>query len=687
MRVGTVIFVYLLLTTVLAPLFMLLAAVHPRLRTSWAERLGAVVPEVEPGAIWIHAASLGEGKIAAALIPGIREFASDVGILRTCTSDHARDQRVGADQTACLPIDVPLFCLAFLDRVRPRCLVLVEAEFWPSLLWACRRRGIPVVLVAPREGRGIARLKRVPGLFPALMRGITVVKPEGDLKRAAPVAPAAFGWARDAVIGGCTHDNEEELLLDAVEGIEPRPLLILAPRDPARFDAVAALLLARAQRFIRRSAMSGVLSPTTDVVLLDTMGELAGLYRQARAAFVGGTFVAHVGGHSPAEPAAAGCPIVHGPFTEGNAKAWSEVDGFLAMMPEDLADALVEALAVPPRVVAEVAGTPTVVSAVVSALPLGAPVPPERALRPWLWPLVPLWRAAASLRRADVRKPVLPVISIGALTAGGSGKTPVAAWFAQQLSAHKPVVVSRGYGRRKGDDARTTGESADLGDELVMLARRGIRVVSSPDRIAGIAVGAGSGAGLAILDDGLQVTGVARALEVIVIDSRWPTGGGPIPVGTARVPSEWLAKADVIWVNHGEVPEVVRRYARREAVIVRAHYKPTGWLRRGERIALDGLPKRPAAAFAGIARPDGFFQTLRRLGITLNRTWTFADHHPFSWFDLQAIEAWLDDHVVIATEKDMARLPPDSAVYALLVEPEIIEGEEALLALLAKKFP
>lgn len=670
---------YLLLTTLLAPVAMLVATLHPRLREGWLERVGGIVPEVEPGAIWLHAASLGEGKVVEALIPALRRGEPDAGLLRTCTSLAARGQRIGADQTAFLPMDAAPFVLAFLDRVRPRCLVLVEAELWPALLWGCRRRGVPVVLVAPREGRGMGRVRRIPGLHAWLTRGVRVVEADGDLKRAAPVAAPAFPWARDAIVAGSTRSGEEEILLDAVAAIAPRPMLILAPREPARFDEVAGLLLSRGERFVRRTAMG---TSTAEVVLLDTIGELSGLYAHARAAFVGGTFAANVGGHSPAEAAAAGCPIVHGPFTHANPRAWADLETFAALAPEDLADALVSALAAPRRPAKQPA-----VDAVVAALPLSGAAPPERPLRPLLWPLVPLWRMALAMRRAGPQRPALPVVSVGALTAGGAGKTPVAAWFAERLRHRDPAVISRGYGRRKGEDVRTTGEASDLGDELVMLARRGIRVVSSPDRLAGIEAAAKTGARVAILDDGLQVREVVRDFEVVVIDARWPTGGGPIPVGTARVPLTWLARADVVWVNHGPTPEFVARYARHDAVIVRARYRPVAWLRRGERFALDALPTRPAAAFAAIARPEGFFRILRQQGISLARTWTFPDHHAFTWHDLQSIEAWLDDHVVLATEKDVARLPPDSAVYALLVEPEIVEGAEALDALLAARFP
>ncbi len=694
------IFFYSLLATLLAPLVALVVAIHPRLRAHAGERLGFVRLEVEPGAVWIHAASLGEGRAAEALVAALRPALGGVPILRTCTSNHARVQQTGADQTCCLPIDVPFLVELWLDRVRPRCLLLVEAELWPALLYACRRRGIPVVVVGARIGPGLRRVMSVPGAWRALTRGVRWLPadaeaaaivggtPLGQLKREAPLRAPTLTWSRDTIVGGCTWAGEEAALLDAVRQLDPRPLLVLAPRHPARFDEVAALLDARlaaneaGARWARRTALAGVVPPGIDVVLLDTLGELAGLYTNARAAFVGGTFDAGVGGHSPAEAQAAGCPLVHGPFTEGHAAAWADVESFPALSPEDLPSALAEALAVA-RPAAPPPGAASRAAAALAPI-LRAPIPVERPLRPWLYFLVPFWTAGVLLRPRRLHKAEIPVVSVGALTAGGTGKTPVAGWIAAHLAGADPVVVSRGFGRRGGDDVRLHGEVTDLGDELVMLARRGLRVASAPDRLAGITAAAKQGARLAILDDALQYGDIARDLEVVVVDARWPLGGGPIPVGTGRVPRHWLARADVVWVNHGPLPAALAAHVRPDAVVVRARYVPVGWLHHGHRLPLEALPKRPGAAFAGIARPEGFFQAVRNLGVQLDRTWVFPDHHPYGWTELQGIEAWLDDHVVVTTEKDAARLPHTSGVYALLVDIEILEGRDALEARLAR---
>lgn len=670
---------YIVAGVVASPFLALFAALHPGLRARWRERVGFPPADVEPGAVWFHASSLGERRIVEALLPDVRIAEPTASVLLSCTSATAREQQGAADQVLCLPLDVLPWVLSWLDRVRPRGLILVEAELWPALLLGCRMRSIPVQRLAPRDGPGMARLRRIPGVEEALLRGVGEVRPDVDLKTLAPRPVPAFAWAGDALVAGCTHEGEEALLLDAWASLDPQPLLILAPRDPARFAAVGELVARSQVRWSRRSVIHEVIPAGTQVVVLDTLGELAGLYPRAKAAFIGGTFVESVGGHSPAEAASAGCPLARGPFVAANGPAWAVARAAVANTPAALGASLAKALSQdrsPMTIRPSLAGVLAALSP--TLLP---PPPPERSLRPLLWPLAMLWLAAARLRPAPLKKAAIPVISVGGLAAGGSGKTPVAAWIAARLPGS--VVVSRGYGRRGGGEVRTRGGAAELGDELAMLERRGQAVASAPDRLAAIAVAAKRGAKVAILDDGLQARAVGRDLEIVVIDARWPDGGGPIPVGTRRVPRSWLEKADIVWCNHGSPPAWVREAARRDALFVHAHYEAVAWRHRGLTKPLEALPKRPCVAIAGIARPEGFFRLVRALGVPLAETLRFADHHAFSWRDLQAIEAWKDDYNVIVTEKDAARLPPDFGVWALVVEPVIDEGEAALMSRLA----
>lgn len=689
-------YLYRFFSLLLWPLLPLLA-LQTRIRAGFKERLALGTLQIEPGGIWIHAASLGEGRIATALIAALREQSS-LPILRTCTSISARSMDIGADQSLLLPLDIWPFPDRLLNRVRPRLLILVEAELWPGLIATCAARGIPVWVVGARVGAGMDRLLKIPGLWASLRKKIHWLpvdaaaaaigggEPTGDLKGISFTTKGpALRWRGKALIGACTYAEEEEALLAAWEGLQPRPLLILAPREAARFEAVAQWLHQHPYRSLRRSQIrDGRVPAEAEIVLLDSLGELSGLYANAQAAFIGGTFVARINGHSPAEAAAVGCPIIHGPFTRSNAAAFDALETFLAHEPEDLAEALREALQAPRLPAAGQEGRARLEKIVDALLPeLERPIPPERALRPLLWPLGLMWLFLAQLRPRPLHKARIPVISVGALTAGGAGKTPVAGWLAERiiqkgLSQQEPVIVARGYGRRAGKDVRQSGEAVDIGDELAMMLRRGYRIASCPDRRRAVDVAAGAGAGVAILDDGLQYGQIARNLEVVVVDARWPTGGGPIPVGERRLPLSALERADVIWVHHGPLPPELLPYKRSDALVVQAHYRPTGWLRRGQQIALEDLPKKPVLALCGIARPERFSGMLRQLGIKPERMVIYPDHHTFTWMDLQNIEAWLDDHVVVTTEKDAARLPRELGVHALLVTPQVDVGLEVL---------
>ncbi len=692
---------YRALLWLLTPWIALGLAVNPRWSLRARERWGFGVPLVEPGAVWIHAASLGEGRVAQALIPAIRSAIPRVEILRTCTSLTAREQAVGADQTLLAPLDVPLAVNAFLDRTRPRCLILAEAELWPVLLDACRAREIPIAVVNARLGPALRRWRRVPGLWEALTREISWTAPDaataaelgglavGDLKAEAVLGRPGLVFQRPTVIGGSTHRSDEAALIAGCAELVPRPLLVLAPRDPRRFDEVWARLQASPGVSLRRTRVGPVVPPDVDMLLLDTVGELGSLYNAAQVAFVGGTYEPAVGGHSPAEATAAGCPVVHGPCVSANPGAWEGVAGFVARTPAALASAIAAALDVPRTIPVQTRAAEATVRALEVSLDAGPA--PEHALRPWLWPLVPVWATGVVLRRLCGRPKRVPggkVVSVGSLAAGGAGKTPVAAWVAEVVGG---TVVSRGYGRDAGVDLRTAGEATWLGDELTMLARRGVPVVSAPDRSRGVAAvfaGARAGrVGVAVLDDGLQVASIHRDLDIVVVDARFPGGDGMIPVGTRRLPLSALLQADVVWLNHAgaetPVPPLLRPHVRPGAVVVRARYRPLDWLVSGRAMPLAELPARPVAAFAGIARPEGFFRLLRDLGLVLDHTWAFPDHHRYTPSDLVDIEAYRATHVIVTTEKDAARLPPDAAVWALRLQIEILSGEPELRARLA----
>ncbi|MCB9794168.1 MAG: tetraacyldisaccharide 4'-kinase [Alphaproteobacteria bacterium] len=690
---------YRLAWWLLTPPAALLTALHPRTRGAWAERWGLSLPAVEPGAILVHASSVGEGRAAEALLSALNRQAPPGQVfLRTAWTDTGLAQARGHDALCAAPVDAPWLLARWLDRVRPRALVLVEAELWPGMLSACRARGIPVFVAGARAGAGLERLARLaPGLLAEIGEavqlwlardeeaaaaltalGLGPVEVVGEPKLDAPVRRLPLIFPMSIWVGASTRPGDEAALLAALpQGKQ----LLLAPRHPQRFEAVAALLDASGRPWARRSALpEGLVPEALDVVLLDSLGELAGAFAQASAAFVGGSFDVDIGGHSPAEALAAGAPVVRGPHDQGHAALFTPTRSLRCPAPEALGEAMRAAEALG-RVKAQRSGAAERVAARVLAA-LGD-IPPERPHRPALAPLVAL---ASSLRPEPSGDPPpnpIPVISVGNLSSGGAGKTQVVRWLLRALEAHAPAVVSRGYRRQaEGPALRCSAERADaawLGDELAMLAAEGWLAVSAPDRRAGVAFAAEAGAGIAVLDDAFQRRDVSRDLDVVVVDALHPRSGGLLPVGEGREPLSALARADLIWVMGPYTPPELLEAAAPGARFVRAQARPRRWRLHGEWRPLRELGG-PFHAFAGIAHPGRFLVSLKQAGAEVWRWQAFPDHHAWSAAELAALRA--PNIQLITTAKDHARLGAPEDIAVLELELVIEEGEAALRALL-----
>jgi len=357
-------------------------ALRPRWRAGWRERIGA--GPVAPGALWIHAASVGEVTASAQLVELLRARGHALLLSTTSTTGRALCAQLHPGLAHRLaPLDHPWCVDAVLSRARPRALVLVETELWPVWIAACERRGVPVVVVSGRIsdrslpryrwlGRWVAgALARLSAIgarteqdrerFMALGAAPERVRVTGDLKldpQAVPraLAPDLAAWLGDAplVVAGSTHPGEEEVLLAAQRAWEEagrRAALVLAPRYPERAGEVAALARRAGRRAALRSERGAALA-AGDVGVLDTLGELAGLYARAAIAFVGGTFVP-IGGHNLLEPAAAGVPAVYGSHVANVRHAAALLDavgaGEVVANREALAAAIGAALADPDR--------------------------------------------------------------------------------------------------------------------------------------------------------------------------------------------------------------------------------------------------------------------------------------------------------------------------------------------------
>ncbi len=297
----------------------------------------------------------------------------------------------------------------------------------------------------------------------------------------------------------------------------------------------------------------------------------------------------------------------------------------------------------------------------------------------------------------SVRKAGVPVISIGNLSLGGTGKTTLAIWCAQTIQAKgkKCAVLSRGYGR--SDEGKITvldGEtdSAEhFGDEPLLIGRKakGVPVVLGSDRFAAAQKALKRfSPDCLILDDGFQHRSLQRDLDIVCLDERTIAAPGIFPSGYLREGAEALARADFLAVKSDRKEESFMKDF--EETFSRApdlpaaffSYRPDGLLenRTGKTLPIQALLQKPVFAFSGIAHPESFEKLLARCGAKLAGVKRFPDHHRFSERDLREIRAESErlEALPVTTEKDLMRLPKDFPVYALAVEIDWKKGREQL---------
>ncbi|MCC7257068.1 MAG: lipid IV(A) 3-deoxy-D-manno-octulosonic acid transferase [Gammaproteobacteria bacterium] len=348
-------FLYVVLSWVMLPVFaghlLWRSRSEPRYRQRLAERFGFGCARLSRRSIWIHAVSVGEVTAAAPLVRALgRRFTGTPVVVTTMTptgSQRARDLFGTSVTHSYVPYDDPGSVRRFFDWARPGLAVILETEIWPNLYHECGRRGVPLVMASARLSVKSARRYRILfGLIrDSLAHGIVIgAQSEADADRfralgANPLRthvtgnikfdfdlPAGIETAGRALratqaasrpvwIAASTHQDEEQVLLDAHRQVlarHPDCLLILVPRHPERFAAVAGLVTRAGFHVVTRSS-DAACTPATQVFLGDTMGELTLFYAAADVAFVGGSLVA-IGGHNLLEPAALGLPSLTGPF-------------------------------------------------------------------------------------------------------------------------------------------------------------------------------------------------------------------------------------------------------------------------------------------------------------------------------------------------------------------------------------
>ena len=311
--------------------------------------------------------------------------------------------------------------------------------------------------------------------------------------------------------------------------------------------------------------------------------------------------------------------------------------------------------------------------------------PGDSRATPWparlLQPLASLYDRIARLRAGATTpyRAAVPVICIGNLTAGGTGKTPVALAIAAMLSARgiAPVFLTRGYGGCEQGPLAVDlrhHSAREVGDEPLLLARAHPTIVSRK-RPEGAEAACRLGAQAIIMDDGFQNPSLAKDLSVVVIDAAAGFGNGRvIPAGPLREPAaRGLARADGVVLLGTGTP----RLPGFSGPVLRAWLQP-------DPITAEQIRGQTILAFAGIGRPAKFFASLRALGATLVETAPFPDHHPYTDREIAALKTRAAGRLLVTTEKDFVRLDPAQrgGIVSLPVT-AVFDDKAALKALLS----
>ena len=704
----------------------------PRYFSTLRERCGEIPSlwqQTVSASIWFHAVSLGEVIAAVPLIEEVRRRTPGAPIFVSTTTLAGREtaeKRLAGlvDGVFYAPLDFVWPVRRMLRRLRPSVVVILETEIWPNLFRESKRLGCGLIIVNGRiSDRAFPRYRRFAFLF-SLVLGLCdkilaqsdemktrfeaagalpgAVEVAGNLKYdfAPPAIPAGSpalefieaDRGRPLWIAASTSADdrvaEEEFVIAAQKGL-PEWRLIIAPRKPERFGNVADLLDQSGLRWTRRSAFD---SPGADVLLLDSIGELGGLFSYAAVVFMGGT-LADRGGHNILEPAIFGKPIVIGPHMENFREIAEYFEGRQAVLRFDSGSQLHEAvlsaasdtgLGERAREAAErnrgASGraADAVLALYESSYPSERHVQPVHAL---LWLLSVLWRAGSAMdRRGKKRRAArlsVPVVSVGNITTGGTGKTPVTIELLREFRGSKAGLLTRGHGRNaredvvflEGNESITRSLSGDEA-QLCMRAARVPIGIGANRHAMGLKLLRAVDLCVLFLDDGFQHQQLHRDFDLVVIDALRPFGGGHlVPLGGLREPLNGLASASALLITRADgapnirAIESVLRHYNSAAPIFHARTVPVRWCDgAGGELQPDFFQDHRAVAFCGLGNPQSFRKTLQRLQIEPVACYEFDDHHQYTPSEIRRLAQHARDmgaDVLLTTAKDAVNLDAD----------------------------
>jgi tetraacyldisaccharide 4'-kinase len=697
-----------------------------------------------PGAIWLHAVSVGEVLACGELLRSLRaEFPRSGLFVSTSTlaGRAAAGQKLGGlvDGVFYAPADYVFAARRALRTLRPSVVAIAETEIWPNLIRETRRTGAGVTIVNGRiSDRALPRYLRFAWFFRAVLPAVDSIlaqteamrerflalgaRPEsvraaGNLKYdfvARPPAPGspvlslierlrpekvwiAASTTAPAEPGDVDEDDAVVAAFAELARRHPRLLLILAPRQPERFPEAARKLAAAGVASLRRSALGPTDTPALPgALLLDTIGELSGLFSLADVVFMGGT-LARRGGHNILEPALFAKPVVAGPHMENFQAIADEFQAAGAYVeigaPGELASAVGRLLenAAAARETGRRALGCAEARRGAGARALAEVRELHRRSVPWYRPAMPwmaagrllarLWEWGGRRRRAGglarQRKLDVPVIGVGNLTMGGTGKTPCVLLLAELLkkNGRKPGILTRGYGRSSPQRQLALAPGAEVsaersGDEPQIFVRSGLAPVGvGGDRFrAGRLLRHEFDVDVLLLDDGFQHARLARDLDIVLIDALEPFGrGGVFPLGRLREPLAALGRAGVVLITRngfsdlaGAIESETRRW-NPKAPLFRADVQPLAWVdyATGVEHGLDARPFERAGVFCGLGNPLAFRRTLERMGVEPVDWVEFEDHHGYRPREVRHLAQQFQAHgatALVTTEKDAVNL-------------------------------
>jgi 3-deoxy-D-manno-octulosonic-acid transferase len=351
-----------LVSIICAPVLLFLVIINKRYGQGFFQKLGVIswqplMHKAHRPPVWIHAVSVGEVTAAITLVKEIKQKFPEAPIVlstSTATGNHTAKQYLHLiDHLIFFPYDYPFIVRRFIGRIRARVFIVLETELWPNFLRELGRQGIPAVMVSGRiSPRSFRNYRAFRFLFKNVLKDITCfcmqssadaeriialgadrgrVQVTGNIKFDLPI-PDLSGARQDELyqslnlqqgqklfIAGSTHPGEEEIVLEVFQKLHkdlPDLVLLIAPRHPERFNEVESLIRARGMCFCRKTALTSLAgAELVEVILLDTIGELAKLYSLGTVIFIGGSLVP-VGGHNVLEPAIYKRPVLFGPYMD-----------------------------------------------------------------------------------------------------------------------------------------------------------------------------------------------------------------------------------------------------------------------------------------------------------------------------------------------------------------------------------